>query len=409
MSETAKKDNQGAGLEIAFVSLSIQTSHGGPARSVVGLAEGVARQGARVSITACDFGPSFGMPVPVDEALVRVRTCPVRSIRWLRVYFPLGWKAVLRDVLRTAKVMHMNGVFVMPMQATATRMARRLGIPQIVSVRGMLHPEALRVSVWKKFIARKLYGDWAFRSIECIHALTPREAEYVRQFGLTKPVAVIPNGIRIEEFDDLPAPDEFRQRWPGIKQPHLLAYLGRIHPIKGLPNLLAAWANQSRRLPDWHLVIAGPDEVGQKAALEDQVRQGGIQDRVSFVGPMYDRDKLQLLSAAKGFVLASLSEGFSMSVLEAMACRLPVLITTGCNFEEVASADAGVVVEPNPPALGEGLSRLLSQSSGDREAMGRRGRELVERKYSWPAVAGQMLSVYRWLALGADRPECVVS
>lgn len=409
MSETARQDNQGDGLEVAFVGLSIQTSQGGPARSVIGLAEGVARLGARVSLSPCDFGPAFGSPVPVDETLVRVRTCRVRSLRSLRVYFPIGWKALLREVLQTANVMHSSGAFIMPMQATAARMARDRGIPQVVTIHGMLHPEGLKVSAWKKFIARRLYGDRAFALVDCIHALTPMEAGYIRQYGLTKPVAVIPNGIWIEEFNDLPAPDEFRQQWPGIKQPHLLAYLGRIHPIKGLPNLLAAWTDQARRFPDWHLVIAGPDEVGQRRLLEDQARQGGVEDSVSFVGPTYGRDKHQLLSAAGAFVLPSLSEGFSMSILEAMACRLPVLITTGCNFEEVATVDAGVVVEPDPTALGEGLSRLLSQSPEDLKAMGRRGRELVERKYSWPAVAAQMLSVYRWLALGADRPDCVVS
>ena len=115
----------------------------------------------------------------------------------------------------------------------------------------------------------------------------------------------------------------------------------------------------------------------------------------------------QLLKLADFFVLPSHSEGFSMAVLEALACRLPVLITRNCNFPDVERAGAGHVVSACVPELHRGLAAIMDSQSGELAEMGRLGRMLVERKYTWPRVVGQLNSVYRWLVVGGPPPDCV--
>jgi poly(glycerol-phosphate) alpha-glucosyltransferase len=128
---------------------------------------------------------------------------------------------------------------------------------------------------------------------------------------------------------------------------------------------------------------------------------------VTFTGPRYSRDKLSVLAAADAFALPSFSEGFSMAVLEAMACALPVLLTPGCNFPEVARGGAGIEVAPDAAAVEAGLRALCSMSPAQRRDMGVRGRRMVEQRYTWDAVARQMTELYAWVAGGGDVPATV--
>jgi len=111
--------------------------------------------------------------------------------------------------------------------------------------------------------------------------------------------------------------------------------------------------------------------------------------------------------AADAFVLPSYSEGFSMAILEALAGRLPVVITTACHFPELATAGGGIVVEPTAPAVTAGLRDLLERSPADRADLGRRGRALVEADYTWGRQADRLAAVYRWAAGGGPAPEAV--
>jgi glycosyltransferase involved in cell wall biosynthesis len=111
--------------------------------------------------------------------------------------------------------------------------------------------------------------------------------------------------------------------------------------------------------------------------------------------------------AANAFILPSYSEGFSMAVLEALACALPCLITTACHFPELACAQGAVVVEPLARTVSQGLRELLERSPDERRQLGCNGRRLVETSYTWDKQAQRLASVYQWLAGGGSPPACV--
>jgi poly(glycerol-phosphate) alpha-glucosyltransferase len=96
-----------------------------------------------------------------------------------------------------------------------------------------------------------------------------------------------------------------------------------------------------------------------------------------------------------------------MAILEAMAARLPILLTAGCNFPQAAQSGAAVQVLPEARDTERGLRQLLEMSDGERHAMGNRGRQLVEKGYSWDVVAGEMMKIYQWLSGGGSRPDVV--
>jgi glycosyltransferase involved in cell wall biosynthesis len=136
------------------------------------------------------------------------------------------------------------------------------------------------------------------------------------------------------------------------------------------------------------------------------IAERGLQERVVFTGMLRDELKWSALAASECFVLPSYSEGLSVSTLEAMGVGLPVIITEQCNLPDVARFDAGWIIKANAGRLNVVLNECLQNSHEINRQIGARGRALIQEKYNWPAVAGQMSEVYRWVQ-GGPAPDSV--
>jgi poly(glycerol-phosphate) alpha-glucosyltransferase len=283
----------------------------------------------------------------------------------------------------------------------ALRWRRATGRCVIASLNGNLDPWAIANAGWKKKIAGLLFENQHLRGAACLHALNRSEAESFRAYGLTNPICIIPNGV------ELPGPA------PGIAPPWahtvpasdgVLLFLGRLHPKKNIAALIEAWHMNADSLPaaqHWWLVIAGWNQLGYEESLRDMVTQRTT-PRVLFVGPQFGEDKASCLARATAFALPSLSEGLPMAVLEAMSWRLPVLMTSACNLPEAFDAGAAISVEASPSAIANGLVRLFAMSKCELVGMGELGRRMVEARFTWKAIAREMLQVYR--AVRSDQP-----
>lgn len=303
-------------------------------------------------------------------------------------------------------IIHSHGLWMHP-GTVARKCASQARCPLVISPHGMLEPWALNHSRWKKRLAGWLFEDANLQAASCLHALCNQEAEDFRRFGLRNPIAIISNGADISPPPP-PAKVEYMvERFPAMEGRKRLLFLSRIHPKKGLVNLLHAWKGVVPDFKDWCLMIAGPDEVGHEEQLKSLSISLGIDDSVLFPGPVYGEDKKALLSAVDAFILPSFSEGISMAVLEAAGAALPVVLTRQCNFPELAGAGAAIEVSSEVPEIKAGLQQLLNLSDLERKTMGQRGRELMERGYTWDSMARQMVRVYEWLAGAAPRPEFV--
>lgn len=305
-----------------------------------------------------------------------------------------------------ADVLHLHGLFTWT-SAVARGYGRRSRQPVVVSPHGMLEPWALANSAWKKRLFRLLVEDENLRRAACLHALCEPEAAQFRRLGLANPIAIVPNGV------DLPDPSvtarAFLDRYPGARGRPFLLFLGRIHPKKGLPNLVDAWASVRRERPafrEWKLVVAGPDQLGHSTEVARRAADAGIAEAVELTGPLLGEIKQSALAAATGFVLPSFSEGFSIAVLEAMAARLPVLVTRQCNID-VEAIGAGLVGEPDARSVARQLTRFVDLADGDRRRMGARGRAEVESRYTWPRIARDLLDAYGFVLGDNARPAFV--
>jgi poly(glycerol-phosphate) alpha-glucosyltransferase len=272
----------------------------------------------------------------------------------------------------------------------------------------MLDPWAIRNSARKKQLALWAYEERHLHGAACLHALCEAEAEAMRAFGLDNPICIIPNGL--DEPEAPTAKSACYGRFPEAAR--VLLYLGRLHPKKGLVNLLQAWAGFAGRAGppggSWHLAVAGWDQLGHEGELRRLVDEMSLGESVAFLGPQFGAEKSHCFASAAAFILPSVSEGLPMVVLEAWSYGLPVVMTPHCNLPEGFRAGAALEIGTGPVAIGAGLDRLARMSDDQRRAMGHNGRRLCRERFSQERSSEAMRAVYRWLHGRGPRPDCVL-
>jgi len=324
-----------------------------------------------------------------------------------------GYAPDLYPALRTsaADLVHLHALWMYPSVASV-KWTRHTGRPHVVTINGMLDPWAVSNSGWKKQIAGWLYEDANLTEAACLQVNTKAERRAVRDYGIDTPVCVIPNGVDLPAIDEIAtdgsatgAPPPWAGAIPDDRR--VMLFLGRIHPKKGLRELIDGWSRWTDG-EDWALAVVGWDDGGHEPQLRQHVRDAGVKDRVYFLGPQFGDDKAAAFAHADAFILPSYSEGFPMAVLEAWSYALPVLKTRACNIPDGFDAGAALEIEPDAASITEGLQRFTRLPVAEQEAIGRAGRALVEQQYTWPQVARQMRDVYRWVLEDAARPDSVV-
>jgi glycosyltransferase involved in cell wall biosynthesis len=317
-----------------------------------------------------------------------------------------GPETDLEASIRTAEVIHLHGLWQFHTRRGA-RIARSARIPYLITAHGMAEPWALRHKRWKKRIYLALVESRNLRRASCLHALSRPEIDHLRQLAPWTPICFVPNGVDLAPLDNLPSRKMLEAECPELVGKFILLFFGRVHVKKGLDLLAEALGQVAATYPNIHLVIAGTDD-GALSPFCDRMAELGLTRKITYLGHVSGERTRQVWAAADAFVLPSYSEGFSMAVLEAMACRLPCLITTTCHFPEAASAGAAIVTMANSAAITQGLRELLEMTSRERFQLGTNARSLVEAHYTWDRQATRLAAVYDWLVGGGAPPEAVL-
>lgn len=319
-----------------------------------------------------------------------------------------GYAPGLKTALRRSALdlLHVHGLWMYPSVASSG-WAHSTAKPYIVTPHGMLDAWAVRHHGWKKRLALWAYEARHLRGAACLHALCEAEARSFRELGLSNPICIVPNSVAANS-EGADRRGSERQGWSKT-----LLYLGRLHPKKGLGNLLHAWQRFSRRAGDgkegWHLAIAGWDQEGHERALRQIASDGAMDGSVHFLGPRFGADKQALFQSATAFVLPSASEGLPMVVLEAWSYGLPVLMTPHCNLPIGFERGAALQIGRDVDGLKDGLERIASMSEEELRRMGETGRRLCKERFSQRETSTMITDVYRWLLKRGPRPACIMT
>ena len=233
---------------------------------------------------------------------------------------------------------------------------------------------------------------------DCFHVTAVSELEDLRALGYSQPVAVVSNGV------DIPPHDRRKFRGEGE---FTVLFLARLHPIKGLEDLLRAWARlEEKHKGEIRLIVAGPDENGYGVKMEALASELGLRG-VSFAGAVFGAEKSALYESADIYVLPTHSENFGLTVAEALAHRTPVVTTKGAPWEGVVEHRCGWWIDRGVEPLVEALDTSIQMERDTLSEMGSRGYDWMAEDFSWGSVARRMQCVYRWLEGDGSRPDFV--
>jgi glycosyltransferase involved in cell wall biosynthesis len=396
-------------MKILHVIASVDPAGGGTSWVVLELATAQARAGGQVSIVSEEMpGRAEAIDGLIDELsdrkLVTVHRFSKLSGLSGRLAGAAG--AYLRDHIGEYDIAHLHGMW-SPICLRASRAARRAGVPYVHAPHGMLEPWAMQQRTMKKKLAMALGFRRILDHAAAVHTTAPQEAVNLRRLGVTSPLAMLVNGVTLPSYDHAAARQFVDATWPTSAGCPRMVFMSRIHPKKGLPNLVEAFKRLEDRYADWHLLIAGPDEAGHQAEVEQLIEQKGMRDRITFTGPVSGQQKFDLLAGCDFFVLPTFSENFGIVVAEALAVGRPAMTTVGAPWGELRDCGCGWWIEIGVDPLAEALDQAMGLSDAERLDMGARGRTLIEHRYTWPAVARQSLDLYAWIVHQAAQPEVV--
>jgi len=376
---------------------------GGVVRAVEGMASALVERGHQVTVLTTDaLDQTARYGGAEDEMMdgVRVLRRPNAS-PWLRgklnLSTPRSMKKTAELILPNVDVLHLHE-FRTTENLLVAPAARELGKPIVLSPHGTLTLGTGRRRLkagWDRLLGAGVRVDHiiALTAAELADAQTRWQSFGRRQMPTR--FSIIPNGIHLNRFADLPDATGFRRRYRLDEAPTVL-FMGRLQARKGLDVLIQAF--QRAHVEHSRLLIVGPDEgmlkVMRKLAAGDS--------RIVIAGYLSGADRLCALAASDLLALPAVGEGLSMAVLEAMAAEMPVILSPGCHMNEVEAVGAGYVAAAAADAFADKL-RLLLRDRDLRARMGKAARRLVAETYNWDAIGIQLEALYQ--SLRPDAPE----
>lgn len=343
---------------------SLNPVRGGPVRAVSDLCNALAARGHQVTLWTGELAES-GAP-KAQPGTPAIQKIDVRMSRLPR----LG--KIERDRLRSLiggyDIVHVHGMWTLANIQIAND-ARRLGVPYLVTMRGMLDDWSMAQGTLRKRAFLALCGRTHLENAAVVHLTAKAEETQARKWFERGKSTVLPNFLDLTPYRNAPGPELARKRFPRLAQPNdkgehdpMVLFLSRIHHKKGVETLLHAIANLTRRGVECVVAIAGSGDTDYVEAMKKLAVDLSIADRTVWTGHVGGEIKVSLYQAAEVFALPTHSENFGFVFPEALASGTPVLTTKGVDiWPELESSGASTILANNVEAFEEEIHRLLTR------------------------------------------------
>ena len=365
-------------MRVIHVISSIDRSGGGPSRSSQALVASLRRAGCDACLLSCREGENAWI-----DGVDRFYSPQVGES--CRGFFKRLFDEIQPDIV------HIHGIWQWELHC-AVGIALSRGVPYLISPRGMLEPWSLAQKKCKKALAMFLYQKRDLRRATALHATAESEQEHFRKLGLTQECIISPNGVVL--------PESLPERDCSDINGRRALFLSRMHPKKGVMELVESWARV--RPVGWTCELVytakGEEEELYERKVRARVDELSLSDQFIFTGALDDEEKWAAYRRADLFVLPTYSENFGIVIAEALYAEVPVLTTQGTPWQELESRSCGWWIKgPSGEVLDGALRTATSKSTYELAEMGVRGRRLVEERYTWSAAASALLCGYKKL------------
>lgn len=368
---------------------SLDVKSGGPALSTYLTIRGLQNAGIDVEMLMPPLSED-GMLIANDVKLHY--TAPIKNSR-------LGYMPKLHCTLNHLfeyDLYHVQGLWLYLGHGVASyaRMHRK---PYIITLRGMLYPQALAHSSLIKKISLLLYQRNDLQRAACIQATCKEELNYYRELGFSNPVAVLPNPIDVEGVIERPILSLQKLR---------IGYLGRVHPRKRIERLIYAFDALRDELKEAELLIIGSGDDQYEQFLKDEVIRLNLTN-IRFTGFLTGNEKDNAIVSLSYLVVPSDFENFGNIVTEALVRGVPVIASKGMPWQELEECHCGWWIDNDQETINKTLHIAINTSESERIEMGMNGKQLVTDKYSVDSLGEKMKRLYGWILYGGTKPEFV--
>lgn len=375
---------------------------GGPIHSVSSLAEELVKRGHHVTVMAPNLDLGEKMDIDTEKlhcingvdvkffdtspSLMQRSRLPylskARTYRIDKSFIP--W---LESIGPSVDVFDSHITY-LPANHSISRYAKKHKKVYFYHQRGNLDPIRLRIGLLKKYVFLYFREIPIMKRADVLIGLTPYEEMSFRRLIPNARTVCIPNGISFNEVseDNVEVCSSIATLTELFGNKPVFYWMSRIHETKGAKIFVEAVIQAMENGNDFHAVISGPDELGLEKSLKNIVNQAELGNFIHFTGPVKGAEKLALLNRSDVFVLPTISEGFSMVLLEALFCRCAVLTTSGAYFDEIESAGAGSIINRDVDAFAQAIQDCCRLGRKALAAKGKMGRALVEDKYTWNKI-----------------------
>lgn len=380
-------------MKILHTIQGMTASLGGPSTCTHDLMVAMYRQRQDIELLTVNSGNADDIVLGIGSSWLKLVPNDLKT--------PLQLSSNLKAALESTNydLYHSNGLWAYANHKVCD-IARRKEKPYVISPHGMLYPTALKISYWKKWPMLKLWYNHDILSATCVHATCEEEARYIRAFGYKGPIAVIPNPVVFPEYALLAT-----SKPKGRKK---IGFLGRLHPIKKVEQVLYALALlKDEELAQISFQIMGKYDEQYENWLRSEVLRLNLNDCVEFIGFVSGEDKYRHLRDLWALMVPSAQENFGMIVPEALICGTPVYASLGTPWNELPIYDCGWWKDNSPESIADVLRVVIDMTEDDVLEKGRKGRDFVERNYRADIVAEKMWYLYDWIIGGGKAPEFV--
>lgn len=387
----------------------LNLSSGGPSKTVTSLSSNLCKLGLDVKICsripkAFDF-KSANLKKNSDISFLNFNQKKGAFYRPLiNTYLLEELNLNFRNNKKT--VLHDNGIW-LPFNNTISNFSRRSSVPLVISPHGMLEPWSLKYNFFKKKFAWYLYQRKSLKAASVLHATSYKEADNLLKLNLNLPVAVIPNGVEQSIYEDIKKFDFLDSNKKFLNKTNFL-YVGRIHPKKGLMNLLKVWHKIFKDNNKCKLMIAGYPELDYLEKLKNYVNKNNLNTNVKFLGPVEGDDLVNLYKNSDIFVLPTYSENFGIVVAEALSYGIPVITTTGTPWKVLEEYNCGWYIEPHLESLKKALQEAFEINKNDYLIKSKNAINL-SKTFNWEKISESFLKLYLWTLGEINKPSIIVS
>jgi len=290
------------------------------------------------------------------------------------------------------KIVILHGIW-LPIFLWAFLICKYYKIPLVIYPHGMLMMYPLQNKKLKKIFAMVFYQKAILNYSSLIIATSNIELQQMREYGIKNPIAIIPHGIE-------PAKKIIKK----VNKVKVALFLSRVHPGKGLPDLINAWFKV--KPVGWELHIAGPDSGGHLKAILELIDSLDLNSSIKYVGPLYDDAKVKAFTNSDLFVLPSFSENFGLVIGEALSYGLPVITTCNTPWESLIHYKAGWLVGKGHKTL-EGALRNATNLNNSKLSEMKKNAVEFSKLFQWNHVGEKLIASYNWVLAGTDKPPYI--